>query len=147
MRWERTSERLVRTLLRYPYFNQFIWSNLPIGPREEGKRWAVGNLKGGCVCHLDTYIPVSFFWTIGSDRSNRRVKVRWARKRKPERGYALHSDIHISVNSCDIFFWSIPRKWKEKRGVWKDSERGGGLYATQICTPVNSCDYWFWSAK
>ena len=61
MRWERTSERLVRTLLRYPYFNQFIWSNLPIGPREEGKRWAVGNLKGGCVCHLDTYIPVSFF--------------------------------------------------------------------------------------
>ena len=64
MQWERTSEGLVRTLLRYPYFNQFIWSNLPIGPREEGKRWAVGNLKGGCVCHLDTYIPVFYFFFL-----------------------------------------------------------------------------------
>jgi len=101
---------------RFPYPNGF-WSIL------RPNRGAVGNPKGGCVCHLDTHIQ-SILLVIGSDRSNRRLKVRWARKRKPERGYALCLDSHISVSPCDEFFQSAPPKWEEKRCVVKERQRG-----------------------
>jgi len=122
---------------KFPYLNGF-WSILR--PNRRWNRWAVGNPKGGCVCHLDTHIQ-SILLVIGSDRSNRRLKVRWARKRKPERGYTLCLDSHISVSPCDEFFQSAPPKWEEKKRdvSWKNAI--GGLYATQISISFNSCDY------
>ncbi len=38
----------------------------------------------------------------------------------------IHTSLrHISVNPCDRFFQSAPRKWKEKRWVVKEPQKGG----------------------
>jgi hypothetical protein len=86
-------------------------------PKRRGGEMSSGKSEGRvcmplrCLYHSQLFVPIG------------QTKVRWARKRKPERGYALCLDSHISVNPCDKFFQSAPRKWKEKRWVVKEPQR------------------------
>jgi len=69
-------------------------------PNIRGKIWAEIWNEG---VHA-TQIPTSQSKNLLSfDRSNRGLKVRWARKRKPERGYTFRLDSHVNpaINSCN----------------------------------------------
>jgi len=68
----------------------------------------------------------SIFLVIGSDRSNRRLKVRWRDEKKAWKGYALGLDSHISVNPCDKFFESASRSGKRDAS---GANLKGGVYA------------------
>ena len=118
MQWERK----VGTYLTQISISQSTHlANSSDRPKRRGGEMSSGKSEGRVCMPLRYLYPSQFFldywFPIGQTK---------ARKRKPERGYALHSDSGISVKSCDIFFWSIPRKWKEKRWAVKETWKGGG---------------------
>jgi hypothetical protein len=61
------------------------------------------------------------------------------------RGYLRHSNIHISVNSCDQLFSRADqrnRRGKDKRWVAKETLNWGELYATWILYLSRFLYYW-----
>ena len=91
------------------------------------------------VCMPRRYLhPSQTFWLLVPIGQNRRLKVRWARKRKPERGYALRLDSHISQLIPAINSSNRRRESGKKRDAsWKNLK--WGLYP-QISISFNYCD-------
>ena len=92
MQWERK----VGTYLTQISISQSTHlANSSDRPKRRGGEMSSGKSEGRVCMPLRYLYPSQFWFPIGQTK---------ARKRKPERGYALHSDSRISVKSCNIFF-------------------------------------------
>jgi len=95
------------------YVTQISISQAPEGGIDE--LWEIW----GCVCHLDTFIPVNLFgyWFRSIKQ---KVESEMSDEKKGWKGIRTS----LRVNPCDKFFESASRKWKEKRCAVSEPQRG-----------------------